>query len=111
MVTKWKTGEVFYAPAGTPLPGTFDPFEYYFWAVDRVRERVAEFLADHDGKPYAWGGPNRAIAVSFDMTGFAFGVRRALFFPKRRGLFTRSTRHRRNNLRRKRAARHRRHRR
>lgn len=54
---------------------------------------VAEFVAEHDGMPYVWAGADDALD------------------PKRRGLFTRSARSRRNNLRRKRAARHRRHRR
>lgn len=50
-------GEVFFAPAGTPLPG-IDPFGYVSRYTDAVRVRVAQFIAEHNGKPYVWrSGP------------------------------------------------------
>lgn len=119
------------APAGTPIPTGpgpikgFEPIGYVVDEIDFAPNPLVAFAAEYDGEPYIWGarqnGKNtltRAlethgtaeISISFDVTGFVAELWRALLFPKRRGLYTRTERHRRNKLRRKRAARRRQHR-
>lgn len=122
--------EIHAAPAGTPIPTGpgpikgFEPIGYIVDEIDFVPNPLVAFAAEHDGKPYVWGarqnGKNTIteafkaasgeFSIGFDVTGFVAEVWRALLFPKRRGLYTRTARHRRNKLRRKRAARRRQHR-
>lgn len=111
-------------------PRPIKGFEPIGFIVDEIRlapypvADLANFAAEYDGKPYVWGGRQNGkntiteafkaasgeFSIGFDVTGFVAEVWRALLFPKRRGLYTRTARHRRNKLRRKRAARRRQHR-
>lgn len=100
-------GTVYTAPANTPIPTGVGPMPGFVEIGT-----LADFADRPAAAPYRWSGivgageQEHAAVVHFDATGFARDVWLALMTPpRRRGLETRSARHRRNRLRRKRAAR------
>lgn len=105
--SKVKPGTVYAAPTNTPIPTDADPMPGFVEIGT-----LGTLVTSPADSAFRWSGIIRAgeqehtAVVHFDATGFARDVWLALMTPpRRRGLETRSARHRRNRLRRKRAAR------